>query len=306
MIAQPSRVPMVFRAIALSLLGVFLLDTMGAVIKHLGQRYPVQELAMFRNLFGMVPSLVALFLSGAWRSVGRRILIKPWRLALSRGLMVTGAQFCFYTAILNLEFATATTLIFAQPLLVTALSVPVLHERVGFGRWLAVCLGFIGIIMVMRPGTDLFTWHALLPLGAALGYAASGVSVRLMPPDVPSAMVNLYGHFGAVLGSTALMCVTNGYVPVVGAPDWAWIIGMGVMGGTGVLCLVMAYRRAAPSLLAPFDYFGIVFSFGLGWIFFAEAPFERLIPGVFLIVGGGTLIIWRERLRRSEISGEPK
>jgi drug/metabolite transporter (DMT)-like permease len=294
------RLSIVLQAILLSLFGVFLLDSMGAVIKHLGTRYPAQELSAFRNLFGMVPSVLVLLFSSEWRAAGRPIRIGPWRLALARGLMVTIAQFCFYTAILHLEFATAVTLIFAQPLLATGLSVLILKERVGAWRWAAVVLGFAGIILVMRPGSEVFSWYAVLPLGAAAGYALSAVSVRLMPAEIPSATVNLYSHVGALVCSTALMLATADIVAVERNTDWLWLIGMGAMGGTGVLCLVIAYRKARPSVLAPFDYFGIIFSFGLGWIFFAEAPIERLFPGVFLIVGAGAMIIWRERRKGAE------
>ena len=294
---NPSRLPIVFQAVLLSLLGVFLLDSMGAVIKHLGTRYPAQELSAFRNLFGMVPSILVLVLSAEWRAAGRPWRIGPWRLALARGLMVTAAQFCFYTAILNLEFATAVTLVFAQPLLSTGLSVILLKEQVGIWRWSAVAMGFVGIILVMRPGSEVFSWYAVLPLGAAAGYALSAVTVRLMPTEISSATVNLYSHVGALVGSTALMLATTGFVAVERSTDWLWLIAMGGMGGTGVLCLVIAYRKAKPSILAPFDYFGIIFSFGLGWVFFAEAPFGRLFPGVLLIVGAGAMIIWRQRRR---------
>lgn len=296
------RHSVVLQAILLSLFGVFLLDSMGAVIKHMGARYPAAELSAFRNLFGMAPSLLVLLLSAEWRAAGRPLMIRPWKLALARGLMVTFAQFCFYSAIMHLEFATAVTLVFAQPLVVTALSVPMLGERVGIWRWTAVGLGFVGIILVMRPGGEVFSWYAVLPLGAAVGYALSAVTVRLMPPEIPSATVNLYSHFGALAGAAALMVATTGYVPVASGADWLWLIIMGAMGGTGVLCLVMAYRRTRPSNLAPFDYFGIIFSFGLGWVFFDEAPFERLFPGVFLIVAGGAVIIWRERVRKADSS----
>ena len=179
----------------------------------------------------------------------------------------------------------------------TGLSVILLKEQVGIWRWSAVAMGFVGIILVMRPGSEVFSWYAVLPLGAAAGYALSAVTVRLMPTEISSATVNLYSHVGALVGSTALMLATTGFVAVERSTDWLWLIAMGGMGGTGVLCLVIAYRKAKPSILAPFDYFGIIFSFGLGWVFFAEAPFGRLFPGVLLIVGAGAMIIWRQRRR---------
>lgn len=287
--------PSLARAVAISLLGIFLLDAMGAVIKHLGDAYPPQQLAAFRNLFGLVPTLFFLLTAREWHEQGRPVLIAQWRIAISRGLFVTFAQFCFYTSLVHLEFATASTLAFAGPMFVTALSVPLLRERVGPWRWSAVAMGFTGIVLVMKPGSDVFTPYALLPLGAALGYALSAVTVRLVAGSVPSPMLNAYAHASAFLGATALTLATTGYVPIASAVEWTWIVVMGLCGGTGVLCLVVAYRMTRPSNLAPFDYVGILFAFALGYLFFGEAPFDRLFPGIFLIAGGGFVIIWRDR-----------
>jgi len=285
----------VLPAIALSLLGLLLLDSMGAIIKHLSSDYAAPQLAAFRNLFGMVPSLLVLFASRDWHRSGRPLVIAQWRLALLRGILVAFAQICFYVSLAHLAFATAATLTFATPLFVTALTALLLRESVGPWRWSAVAIGFAGIVLVMQPGSDVFTLYALLPLGAALGYAASGVTVRLIAGTVPSATVNLYSHVGALIGSTVFMFATGAYGVVVTLSDWLWIFALGTAGGVGVLCLVIAYRWTNPSNLAPFDYFGIPFSFALGWIFFAEAPFDRLFPGVLLIIAGGVLIVWRER-----------
>ena len=268
---------------------------MAAIVKHLGDDYPAQQLAALRNLLGLVPTLIVLLTSREWHEQGKPVRIVQWKIAFSRGLFVAVAQFCFYTSLVHLEFATASTLAFAGPMFVTALSVPLLRERVGSWRWSAVLIGFSGVVLVMRPGSDLFTPYALLPLGAALGYALSAVTVRLVPGSVPSPMLNAYAHVSAFLGATVLTLATTGYVPIATATDWAWIVAMGLCGGTGVLCLVVAYRMTKPSNLAPFEYFGIPFAFGLGYLFFGEAPFDRIFPGVVLIVGGGFLIIWRDR-----------
>ena len=291
---RPFRLPSLVQAILLSLAGIFLLDTMGAIIKHLGDSYPPQQLSAFRNFFGLIPSLLVLLISAEWRNSGRPVVIRQWRLALGRGLCVTFAQFCFYLSLVHLALATASTLVFAGPLFVTLLSVLLLRDRVGVWRWLAVAIGFGGVLLILRPGSDIFTPYALLPIGAALGYSLAAVTVRLIVDPVPSAMINLYSHVGAFLGSTGLTLVTTGFLPVASAADWAWIVAMGVIGGSGVLLLVMAYRRTRPSNLAPFDYFGIPFTFALGWFFFDEAPFDVLFPGVLLIVAGGGLIFWRE------------
>ena len=275
---------------------------MGESARVLGQVYPPQQLAVLRNFFGLVPAAALLAFSAEWHQGGRKLGFRQWRYGVFRGLAVTIAQFCFYVALLHLEFATASTLVFATPLFLTAMSVPVLGERVGPWRWSAVVIGFLGIVLIMRPGSEVFSYYALLPLGAALGYACSAIVVRRIDPAVPIATLNLHSQLSACLGALVLTAFTSGFVPVQGALDWVWIVAMGLLGGAGVLCLTTAYRLTRPANIAPFEYFGIIFAFILGWLFFDEAPIDRLFPGVLVIVGAGLLIVWREhrasRLRR--------
>ena len=113
------------------MLAVLMFDTMGAIVKYLSANYPPQQLSLFRNLFGLLPSAAVLFATSAWHAAGRPWRIRQWRLGLARGGFVALAQFCFYAALGHLAFATATTLAFAGPLIITALSVPVLGQRVG-------------------------------------------------------------------------------------------------------------------------------------------------------------------------------
>ena len=287
-----------FVAAAIVLLAILLFDIMGAIIKHLGSQYPAPQMSMYRNLFGLLPTLLILWWSREWNNAGRPVVIRQWKLALGRGGFVVLAQMAYYLALSRMEFATVTTLAFAGPLFVTALSIPMLGHRVGPWRWLAVLIGFTGVVLVMRPTASNFNWLAVLPLLAAFGYASLTVSSKLFDDSVSTALINLYSNIGALIGSVVLLAVTGEYVTVASATDWMWIMAMGVAGGLGVFCLITAYRLGNPSSLSPFEYFGIPFSFVLGWIFFAEAPFDRLIPGVFLIVGGGLVIVWREHSAR--------
>ncbi len=286
------------RAVFFVLLAIFLFDLQGVIIKFLGERYPVQQLASFRNVFGLIPSLLVLLLSREWHSRGRILAIRQWRLGLGRGLYIAAAQFCFYLAITKMELATASTLTFIGPVLITLLSIPILEHRVGGWRWIAVVVGFCGVLLIMAPGTELFTLYSLLPLGAALGYSLSTVCVRLFDDTVPTALINMYASVGALLGALGILFATTGYLGVYSLNDWLLLILMGLVGGFAVLSLITAYRLTQPANLSPFEYFGIPFAFVLGWIFFDEAPFGRLIPGVFLIVAGGLIIAWRERVRR--------
>jgi drug/metabolite transporter (DMT)-like permease len=259
------------RAVAYVLLAILLFDLQGVIIKFLGARYPVQQLAGFRNIFGLIPSLLVLLMSSEWHSRGRILKIRQWRLGLLRG-----------------------------PVLITMLSIPILKHSVGLWRWLAVLVGFIGVLMIMAPGSEVFTPYSLLPIGAAFGYSLSTVCVRLFDDHNPTALLNLYASAGALLGTLTILFATTGYQQVESLQDWGLLLSMGLVGGFAVLALINAYRLARPATLSPFEYFGIPFAFILGWLFFDEAPFEQLIPGVFLIVAGGMLIAWRERKKKIE------
>ncbi len=288
------------------MLAILLFDTQGAIIKHLGDRYSVQQIATFRNIFGLLPSFLVLYFSSEWQAGRRTIRLPQWKLALFRGVAIAMAQFSFYWSLTIMEFATASTLAFAGPLFITTLSIPILHHRVGLVRWIAVIVGFIGIVLVMRPRGDLFEFTALLPVFAAFGYALCSVLVRLFDKNIPTATINLYTTFGALFCSSLMMFGFDAFQPIANLVDWIWMLCMGMVGGFAVFFLIMAYRLTQPSNLSPFEYFGIPFSFAIGYVVFGEAPFGRLFPGVILIVAGGLLIVWRERRTNTEIVTQPK
>ena len=290
------------KAVFLILLAIFLFDVQAAIVKHMGDRYAVQQLASFRNLFGLIPSMLILSLSRSWHENGRTVVIRQWRFGLLRGLFIAGAQYCFYLAITRMELATATTLTYIGPVFVTVLSIPILKHSVGFWRWLAVGIGFVGVLFIMRPSADVFSLYALLPVGAAFGYSLAIVTTQLFDREVPTPIINLYTTVGALFGSVTLLFLTTGYSPIASALDWFWLVAMGAVGGCAVLLMVSAYRLTRPGSLSPFEYFGIPFSFVLGWVFFGEAPFDRLLPGVIFVVAGGLIIAWREHRNRNTLA----
>lgn len=287
-------------AVPTIILAIFLFDVQGVFIKHMGSRYPVEQISLFRNFFGLFPHLLV-FLISSRRAVEKpRWKIVRWKLGIGRGLMLIAAQMCFYYAIVHMALATATTLAFCGPLFITMLSIPMLGHRVGVWRWFAVLLGFVGVVLVMRPGGDAFNVVALLPIGAAFFYAIASLSSRFFDDSESTALISIYSTLTSMSASLMLVLMTGHWVPMSEPGDWLLFVGMGTVGGVAVLLLITAYRMAEPSVLSPFEYFGIPFSFFLGWYFFAEAPFNTLFPGVLLIVGGGLLVIWRERVNTKQ------
>ncbi|WP_435230482.1 DMT family transporter [Pseudopelagicola sp. nBUS_20] len=286
-------------AIMLSLLSLVFFDLMGLVIKRLSSDYSAAELSAYRNIFGLIPSIIVLWSSHVWHQSGRRLHVRQWVLMGVRGLIVTFAQLMFYSSLSLIAFANATTISYSSGLFMTAFAVLLLGEHVGRIRWTAVLIGFIGVVMVMGPGRETFTLASLLPLAAAALYALTGVTARLIDKEVPSALANLYSTGFAVLGSVGLALLLGGFSPLQSPLDLAWIIAMGGFGGTAVLLLIVSYRMTEQSNLAPFSYFGIPMAFFFGWLFFDEVPLQDLFPGAILIAGGGLIVIWRDRRRNS-------
>ncbi|MGA0301541.1 MAG: DMT family transporter [Paracoccaceae bacterium] len=282
-------------AIILSLLALVLFDAMGLIIKLLSTEFSAAELSTWRNLFGLLPAFLVLYASKTWRENGKKIIIKQWKLALLRGVIASLAQLCFYWSLGLMAFATASTITYSGALFATAFAIPILGERVGIVRWLAVIIGFIGVIFILQPGSDAFTHYSILPLAAAAFYALLTITAKLFDSQVSSALVNVYASLSSTVCAAILTLFLGGFSPISSLDEIFWIIMMGAFGGSAVLLYVVSYRMTEQSNLAPFSYFGIPIAFFFGWAFFDETPWDAIFPGGILIICGGLLIFWRER-----------
>ena len=287
------------KAAGVLLIGILFLDMMSVIIRVLLDRYSVLELSAYRNVIGVIPAFVMMWWMGEFKLDPRHLWIRQWKLAFSRGLMVTVAQVCWYAALATSAFALVASLGYTMSLFVVLMSIPILGERVGIWRSIAVLLGFGGALLIVQPTAETFDLWSLLPLLAAAFYALSIVTVRLIDRDVSSSLMYLYSGVSAAVANFVIVLATTGFAPIQSSQDMMLIVGMGLVGGCGVICLLVSARMAEPSLLAPFNYFGLISAFMMGWIFFGEAPLDRLFPGVLFIVAGGVLVLWRESTRSS-------
>jgi len=282
-------------AIILSLMALALFDAMGLIIKLLSTKFSAAELSTWRNLFGLLPAFLVLYASKTWRENGKKIIIKQWKLALLRGVIASLAQLCFYWSLGLMAFATASTITYSGALFATAFAIPILGERVGIVRWMAVIIGFIGVVFILQPGSDTFTHYSILPLAAAAFYALLTITAKLFDSQVSSALVNVYASLSSTVCAAILTLFLGGFSPISSLDEIFWIIMMGAFGGSAVLLYVVSYRMTEQSNLAPFSYFGIPIAFFFGWAFFDETPWDAIFPGGVLIICGGLLIFWRER-----------
>ncbi len=218
------------RAVLIILVAILLFDIQGAIIKFLGDRYGIPQIAMYRNIFGLIPGVLLIYLARTGLRGSARFRLRQWPLAVLRGASIACAQYCLYLSLTLMEFATASTLAFAGPLFITALSVPILHHHVGTVRWVAVIIGFAGIILVMHPRGDIFQWVSLLPICAAFCYGLASVLVRLFDDASTTAVINFHTTLSALVFTFLLMLATDSYVTVASAEDWMWMVLMGLVG----------------------------------------------------------------------------
>lgn len=283
------------RAILICLIAYLCFDLMSIHVRYLSVRYSAQELSVYRNILGILPSIILL-------AYTRELSMKPsdyklaqWKLALFRGFVVAIAQLLFYTALGQLELATVSALGQTNALFVVLLAIIMYREQVGIWRWGAVVIGFIGALWIVRPGSDVFSWIALFPIGAAFCYAFSVASLRSFDRSISNSILYLYSAFAAAIGALFFALFTNSFSPILSLFDAGLILSMSICGGFGVIFLMIAYRQADATVLAPFSYFGILTAFFFGWLLFGELPIDKLFPGVILIIGSGLLILWSEQ-----------
>lgn len=287
------------RAILVCLLAYLCFDLMSVHVRILSASYSPQELSVYRNVLGVLPSILLLMYTRELSFDIKDYKIKKWKLAFGRGLLVALAQLLFYTALADLELATVSALGQTNAIFIVLIAVIFYGEKVGAWRWSAVIIGFGGAVWIMQPGSNMFTWTAALPIGAAFCYAASMVTLRSFDVSISSAIIYLYSSIAAALGAILLATGTTDFSPIQSMSDALLIFSMSLCGGFGVVFLMYAFRQAPASVLAPFSYFGILTAFGLGWIVFDELPLDKLFPGVILIILSGLTILWREERNKT-------
>ncbi|MBR8657205.1 DMT family transporter [Achromobacter sp. Marseille-Q0513] len=273
--------------IACVMAGIFFLTLSDANAKWLGASYHPLQILFLRALIALpVVTALALWLGG------RRVLrTGHLRLHLARGAINVVSACCFYLGLNSLPLAEATAIAFAAPLFVTALSVFVLKERVDSRRWLAVLAGFAGVLIIVRPGTDAFQAATLLPLTTAMLYAVMMTTARGISPSEGMLTTTFY----IVAGQFLCSILTLPWVwqaPAVA--DLPYFAGVALFSTLGLTLITQAFRIAPASVVAPFDYTGLIWATVLGWVFWREAPDALAYLGAAFIAGSGIYIALRE------------
>ncbi|QDW37484.1 DMT family transporter [Bradyrhizobium sp. KBS0727] len=294
----PARADHPFKGIALILTSTIFLGTSDVTAKYLSATLPSIEITWIRFLtfaMIMVPAMVP-------GSPLFALQTNRLSLHLLRGLTILGSSLFFISGLRFLPIAEASATGFVAPLLVTALSIVFLGEKVGLRRWIATGVGLIGVIIILRPGTGAFHPAAFFPLVSALAWACTLIITRMMSGTERAITVMAYSSIVGVVLLSGL--VSSVWV----APTWhdiAFGIFIGVASTLGQWIVVLAFRYADASVLAPFSYTQLLWVSILGFLIFGEVPDVWTVTGAGFIVASGLYTAHRERVRRSQLLAVP-
>ena len=284
------RVP---RGIAFALGSFTIFSCADAAVKWLSASHSIFQIIFVSTLIAFVPVAALVLREGGMAAMRPR---HPWLVTLRALLLAADMVFVFF-AFTKLPLADAYTMLFTAPMLVTALSVPLLGEHVGWRRWTAVAVGFIGVLIVLRPGFAELNLGHLAALASALLFALSLIVARRIGNSETGSVL-------LVSMMVALLAVSAPALPAVyvasAASDLALLAGIGLLMGLGHLGLIQALRLAPSGVIAPFHYSQIVFAVIFGLLLFGDRPDVWVAAGSTVIIGSGLYILWRETVRARE------
>lgn len=276
-------------------LAVALLSTSDAIIKGLRIHLPTMEIICIRSVSALIPVAIILQVQRGWAGLKTRRPVAQ----IVRGGLVVASYALFLEALAVLPLALTVALVFSAPIMVAALSPIVLHERVSLARWIGVIVGFAGVLVIVQPGSASFRPEALIAIGAALAYASSSLLARRLGATDPPSVTAFYTGIMFLLGSLPfVLAMPHTWVPPNDV-QISLLVVTGLIAGTAHFLIVAAYRHAQASVVAPFEYTGLVWAAFFGYVIWHETPAWETTAGIVLIIAGGLWIIFSERRSKS-------
>ena len=277
------------------LMSILLFSLMDATVKWLGTFYPTTQIMFFRCTVALVPVLVIIYLRG-----GIGILrTSQQKLHLLRSLMgITAMALAFYAFSL-MPLAEAVSILHTAPLFMTALSVLLLRETVGIRRWSAVLLGFIGMLLVVRPGSGMLESGSLFMLAAAFLIGCTTIVIRhLSKVDDPVCITFYFTVTGVIVSFLGILL--QGWTPPPQS-DLALLMLVGLLGGLAQYLMTLSYQRLAIAIVSPLKYLTIVFSGVIGYLIWGDIPDLQSLCGIALIIVTGLYTLRRELKIKSQV-----
>jgi drug/metabolite transporter (DMT)-like permease len=270
------------------LLSILLFSLMDANVKWLGASYPTSQIMFFRCTLALVPVLVIIAMRG-----GMMILrTRQWPLHLLRGLMGVGAMGLAFYAFVLMPLANAVSIMHTAPLFMTLLSVLLLRERVGIRRWSAVIIGFIGMLLVVRPGAGMLESGSLYMLAAAFLIGCTTIVIRILGRLDDPVCITFYFTLTGVVVSLAGLLYQGWLTPT--RNDLLLLMLVGLLGGMAQYLMTLSYQHLALGTVAPLKYLTIVCSGVIAYLVWGEVPDLQSIIGISIIVASGLYTMHRE------------
>ena len=301
--SEKSDIKKTYLAVATMLLAILCIDLYMVIIKFLGDEYSIIQLTLFRNIAAIIPLFLLILFTNEFSTIFKNLGNKFLILSCLRGICFLAMNVFIFISVVNLQFATAMTLTFSSPFFIVILSIIMLNERIGIYRWSAVIIGFVGVLMIMRPTSEIFSFYSIFPILTAIAWAFTVIILKFIQGNHSTAKIQLYTLIFNVSGGIILFLVTTGHLEIKSLKDFILMTTTGILGGTAAILFIYSYRLISASKIASFEYLGIPSSFILGWIFFAEAPWSQLFPGVIVIIFAGMIIIWRDNVKQKKAEG---
>ncbi len=304
------------RAIGFLALGVVIFSVQDVIVKDLSGLYPVHEMLLIRSVVGFLPIALVIYRTtglDGFRVQGAAVL---------RGVVHFFSYSVYYLALAVLPMAETVTLYYTNPLIITALSVPFLGEQVGWRRWSAVGVGFLGVIVVLQPGVTAIEPAMLLALLSAALYAVSMIITRKAAKTVTAAGFAIHsmailalcaGLSGLLIGDGRFDTLSDGSAQfllrawsVPNTHDFLLLASCGLIAAIAFYLLAQAYRVAPASVVTPFEYSSLPMAVLFGYLVWGDLPAPATWMGLALIVGAGLYIVHRETLQgRKVVRGWP-
>ncbi|PWC33838.1 DMT family transporter [Azospirillum sp. TSO35-2] len=278
--------------IASMLASVLFFSMMNVLAKLLMDRFPVVEVMFFRSLFALLPVCLSIHLGTGFATTLRT----RYPLGhMGRSLIGLTTMVAMFWSFHLLPLGDAIALNFAAPLFLTALSVPLLGEKVGIHRWSAVLVGFVGVLIIVRPSGDVLNLGAMVALGGALTNALAMIAIRQLSRTEPPNTIVFY----FTLLTTVLLGLALPFAWVTPDPlSWGLLLATGLLGGCGQLALTRAYSLAPAAVVAPLNYTALLLAVTFGWLLWNEVPTGTMAAGAAVVMASGLYILHRETRRR--------
>ncbi|MDR6292579.1 drug/metabolite transporter (DMT)-like permease [Inquilinus ginsengisoli] len=291
----PSR-SSVSAGIGFACLGFALYTCMDTAVKWLSAGYPLYQVIFFNAAFGLVPMLAYAQLTGGFGQLKTR---RSWLHGVRAALALIGSFTCFH-AYSVMPIADVYAILFCAPLLITALSVPILGESVGWRRWSAVGVGFIGVMVMLRPGAGMANPAILGALFSAVANALGFLLLRRFIATENRITFGFYASAATAIATGLMILVFGGVMPALN--DLLPIAIGGMLGGSAYLFVTNAYRQAPAAVVAPFQYTQMIWGVLSGYLLWQDVPDTTMLIGCAIVIASGLYILHRETVRQAPVA----